>query len=110
MLALSCLDIQLLDDFKFSLWECFASFLNSIKLVRISGSNSRTKSLTLVHEDSAVKFTAELAPIGLVKVRVAPIRLAAIISAAVKPVVLSTIVERSEAILKPVEQLAISFD
>lgn len=43
-------------------------------------------------------------------VRIAPIRFAAIISAAVKPVVLSTIVERSEAILKPVEQLAISFD
>ena len=70
-----------------------------------------SSSLTLVHEDSAEKSTAERAPIGLVMVvRIAPIRFAAIISAAVKPVVLSTIVERSEAILKPVEQLAISFD
>ena len=110
MLALSCLDVQFLDDFKFSLWECFSSFLNSIKLVRINGSNSRTKSLTLVHEDSAENSTVELAPIGLVMVTFTPIELAAIRFAAIKPVALSAIVERSEAILKPVEQPAISFD
>ena len=41
LFALSCLDIQFLDYFKFSLWECFSSFLNSIKLVRIRGTNSK---------------------------------------------------------------------
>ena len=41
---------------------------------------------------------------------IAPIRLAAIRFAAVKLIALSAIIERSKAILKPVEQLAISFD
>ena len=43
-------------------------------------------------------------------VRIALMRLAAIGFAAVVLVAISVIVERSEAVLKPVEQLAISFD
>lgn len=104
------MNIQFLDDFKFSLWESFSSFLNSIKLVRINEINSRTKSLTLVHEFAAKKATTELAPIGLVMVRIVPIRLATIRFIAVMPVAISAIIERCEVVLKPVEQLAISFD
>ena len=41
LLALSSLDIQFLDNLKFSFWECFSSFLNSIELVRIIEFNQR---------------------------------------------------------------------
>ena len=84
--------------------------MNSIKFVRIDEFNSRTKLLTLVHEFAAKKATAELALIGLVMVRIAPMILAAIRFAAIMPVAKSAIVERSKAVLEPVEQLAISFD
>ena len=43
-------------------------------------------------------------------VRITPMRLAAIRFVAVLPVAISAIIERSEAVLEPVEQLAISFD
>ena len=54
--------------------------------------------------------TVELALIGLAMVRTAPIKLAAIRFAATISVAISAIIERSKVALKPVAQLAISFD